>query len=128
LIDMGVENYLLTSSLVAVLAQRLVRVICPHCKVSAGYTLSPQGDMVETFRGTGCESCNGRGYTSRVGVFQMMDVDDEIRKLVMSNADASALTLVARRNGMRNLREDAWKKIEAGVTTVAEVLRVTQEL
>ena len=58
----------------------------------------------------------------------MMDVSDEIRKLIMANADSSAITQVARRNGMRNLREDAWKKIEAGTTTVAEVLRVTQEL
>jgi general secretion pathway protein E len=128
LIEMGVENYLVTSSLVAVLAQRLVRVICPFCKVSAGHTLSPDGEMVEHFRGTGCAECNSRGYTSRVGIFEMMDVDDEIRKLIMANADASMLTQVARRNGMRNLREDAWKKIEAGVTTVAEVMRVTQEL
>ena len=128
LIEMGVENYLVTSSLVAVLAQRLVRVICPHCKEPAGHTLSPAGDMVETFRGAGCPECNGRGYTSRVGIFEMMNVDDEIRKLIMANADASVLTQVARRNGMRNLREDAWRKIESGLTTVAEVLRVTQEL
>jgi general secretion pathway protein E len=128
LIEMGVENYLVTSSLVAVLAQRLVRVICPHCKESAGPALTPAGDMVETFRGAGCPECNSRGYTSRVGIFEMMDVDDEIRKLIMANADASALTLVARRNGMRNLREDAWRKIQSGLTTVAEVLRVTQEI
>src|SRR5580704_9662459 len=128
LMDMGVENYLVTSSLVAVLAQRLVRVICPHCKESAGPALTPAGDMIETFRGAGCEQCHGRGYTSRVGIFEMMDVDDEIRKLIMANADASALTLVARRNGMRNLREDAWRKIQSGVTTVSEVLRVTQEI
>jgi type II secretory ATPase GspE/PulE/Tfp pilus assembly ATPase PilB-like protein len=105
-----------------------VRVICKNCKVSAGHTLSPDGEMVETFRGTGCPECNGRGYSSRVGIFEMMDVSDEIRKLIMANADSSAITQVARRNGMRNLREDAWKKIEAGTTTVAEVLRVTQEL
>jgi general secretion pathway protein E len=128
LIEMGVENYLVTSSLVGVLAQRLVRVICRHCKVSAGHTLSPDGEMVETFRGAGCAECHGRGYSSRVGIFEMMDVSDEIRKLIMANADSSAITQVARRNGMRNLREDAWKKIEAGTTTVAEVLRVTQEL
>jgi len=128
LIEMGVENYLVTSSLVAVLAQRLVRVICPHCKEPAGNTLSPAGDMVETFRGAGCAECHGRGYTSRVGIFEMMNVDDEIRKLIMANADASAITQVARRNGMRNLREDAWRKIQSGLTTVAEVLRVTQEI
>ena len=128
LIEMGVENYLVTSSLVAVLAQRLVRVICPNCKEPAGPALTPAGDMIDTYRGAGCEACHGRGYTSRVGIFEMMDVDDEIRKLIMANADASALTLVARRNGMRNLREDAWRKIHTGVTTVQEVLRVTQEI
>jgi type II secretory ATPase GspE/PulE/Tfp pilus assembly ATPase PilB-like protein len=84
--------------------------------------------MVETFRGAGCAECHGRGYTSRVGIFEMMNVDDEIRKLIMANADASAITQVARRNGMRNLREDAWRKIQSGLTTVAEVLRVTQEI
>ena len=128
LIEMGVENYLLTSSLVAVLAQRLVRVICPNCKEPAQRTLSPAGDMVQTYKGRGCSECHERGYISRMGIFELMDVNDEIRKLIMSNADASVLTQVARRQGMRNLREDAWKKIEAGVTTVAEVLRVTQEL
>src|SRR6202040_1695774 len=121
LTDMGVENYLIVSSLVAVLAQRLVRVICAHCKQPAGTALTPEGDRVPTWRGAGCPECNGRGYSSRMGIFEMMDVNDEIRKLIMENADASALTLVARRNGMRNLREDAWRKIQSGVTTVSEV-------
>ncbi|HXB71511.1 MAG TPA: type II secretion system ATPase GspE [Candidatus Acidoferrales bacterium] len=127
LTDMGVENYLLTSSLVAVLAQRLVRVICPHCKQPAGTALSPEGERLHTWRGAGCAECNGRGYSSRMGIFEMMDVDDEIRKLIMANADASILTQAARRNGMRNLREDGWRKIRDGVTTVDEVMRVTQE-
>ncbi len=128
LTDMGVENYLITSSLVAVLAQRLVRVICPHCKVPHGTALAPDGEIVQTFRGEGCVECNGRGYASRVGIFELMQVDDEIRKLIMKNADAGVLTDMARRNGMRNLREDGWMKIREGVTTVAEVMRVTQEL
>jgi general secretion pathway protein E len=127
LTDMGVENYLITSSLVAVLAQRLVRVICPHCKQTNGRVLSPEGESVLTFRGAGCPECNGRGYTSRMGIFEMMDVTDEVRKLIMSNADAGVLTRTARKNGMRNLREDGWRKIEDGVTTVEEVMRVTQE-
>jgi general secretion pathway protein E len=128
LTDMGVENYLITSSLVAVLAQRLVRVICNQCKQSAGPALAPDGEAVETFRGAGCPACNGTGYTSRVGLFEMMDLNNEIRKLIMQNADASVLTQAARRNGMRNLREDGWKKIRDGVSTVQEVMRVTQEL
>ena len=127
LTDMGVENYLITSSLVAVLAQRLVRVICPHCRVPAGTALSPDGENVETFRGAGCPECNGTGYTGRMGIFEMMDVNDEMRKLIMNNADASALTRAARRQGMHNLREDGWRKIRDGVTTVEEAMRVTQE-
>jgi general secretion pathway protein E len=127
LTDMGVENYLITSSLVAVLAQRLVRVICTHCKVTAGTTLSPEGEPVRTFRGTGCPECNGRGYSSRVGIFEMMDLNDEIRKLIINNEDASVLTRAARSNGMRNLREDGWRKIRDGISTVEEVMRVTQE-
>ena len=128
LTDMGVENYLITSSLVAVLAQRLVRVICPHCKQPGGHAPSrPTARRVRTLRGAGCPECNGRGYTSRVGIFEMMELNDEIRKLIMRNADASVLTRAARRNGMRNLREDGWRKIRDGVTTVEEVMRVTQE-
>ncbi len=128
LIDMGVENYLLTSSLVAVLAQRLVRVICNECKEPAERALAPEGEMISTFHGAGCEACNGTGYSSRVGIFEMMPLNDEMRHLIMSNADASVLTQTARRNGMRNLREDGWMKVRAGVTTVEEVMRVTQEL
>ena len=127
LTDMGVENYLITSSMVAVLAQRLVRVICTHCKAPAGQAMAPDGQMVECFRGAGCEACNGSGYTSRVGIFEMMELNDEIRQLIMGNADASKLTLAARRNGMGSLREDGWSKVRSGVTTREEVTRVTQE-
>ncbi len=128
LTDMGVENYLITSSVVAVLAQRLVRVICAKCKVPAGRVLAPDGTMVPSFRGEGCPECNGRGYLSRVGIFEMMELNDEIRRLIMTNADASVLTEAARRHGMRNLREDGWKKVSDGATTKEEVMRVTQEL
>jgi general secretion pathway protein E len=128
LTDMGVETYLITSSLVAVLAQRLVRVVCRSCKQSAGPVLAPDGELVETFRGAGCGDCSGRGYTSRVGIFELMELNDEMRRRIMNNEDAAALTLAARRNGMRNLREDGWKKVREGLTTVREVMRVTQEL
>jgi len=127
LTDMGVESYLITSSVVAVLAQRLVRAICNGCKVRAGMALSPDGEAVETFKGTGCEQCGGRGYTSRLGIFELMEVNDEIRKLIMNGDDAGVLTRAARKNGMRNLREDGWRKVRAGVSTVEEVMRVTQE-
>jgi len=127
LTDMGVENYLLTSSLVAVLAQRLVRLVCTHCKTSSGMVISPEGERLESWRGAGCERCNGSGYVGRMGIFEMMELNDELRTRIMANEDASLLTQASRRYGMRNLREDGWRKIRMGLTTVAEVMRVTQE-
>ncbi len=127
LTDMGVENYLITSSLVAVLAQRLVRVICSECKQPAAAAISPAGEKVPSFRGTGCERCFNTGYRGRVGIFELMELNEELRAIIMRNEDASKITAAARRHGMRNLREDGWLKISQGVTTPDEVLRVTQE-
>ncbi len=128
LTDMGVENYLISSSVVAVLAQRLVRLICANCKESAGREISPYGEDIETFKGRGCSECGGSGYRGRAGIFELMELNDELRHLIMENADAGRLTECARRRGMRNLREDGWDKIRLGVTTASEVTRVTQEL
>jgi general secretion pathway protein E len=127
LTDMGVENYLITSSLVAVLAQRLVRQICRHCRRPDGTAVTPDGRKIDSWRGAGCSHCLGTGYVGRVGIFELMELNDELRQNIMANRDASVLTEVARRHGMRNLREDGWQKIAAGVTTAEEVLRVTQE-
>ena len=79
LMDMGVENYLVTSSLVAVLAQRLVRLICANCKRAAGTAMTPFGEEIETFHGRGCAACHGSGYKARVGIFELMDLNDEMR-------------------------------------------------
>ena len=127
LTDMGVENYLLTSSLVAVLAQRLVRVICPQCRQPAGEATAPDGVRVPAFRGAGCEHCFGTGYRGRVGIFELMELNEDLRSSIMRNEDASIITAIARRHGMRNLREDGWQKVARGVTTADEVIRVTQE-
>jgi general secretion pathway protein E len=127
LTDMGVENYLITSSVVAVLAQRLVRVICRHCRQPDGTRLTPTGETIPTFRGAGCEACFGSGYTGRIGIFELMELNDPLRALIMKGEDASQITNQARRNGMRNLREDGWLKVESGMTTADEVMRVTQE-
>jgi general secretion pathway protein E len=94
----------------AVLAQRLVRLICKEC------------------RRAGCAACNNSGYRGRQGIFEMMEMTDEIRALVMRNADATEITAAARRHGMRTMKEDARAKVEAGVTTEEEVLRVTQAI
>jgi general secretion pathway protein E len=127
LTDMGVENYLIVSSLVAVMAQRLVRVICEECKTSAGTAVTPEGETIAVFRGAGCENCYNTGYHGRVGIFELMELNEELRASIMRNEDASLITALARRNGMRNLREDGWDKVRRGVTTSDEVLRVTQE-
>jgi general secretion pathway protein E len=127
LTDMGVENYLISSSLVAVLAQRLVRLICDRCKAPDGTRIAPDGEIVPCFRGRGCENCFGSGYTGRVGIFELMELNDEIRKQIMRGDDALSITAVARRNGMRSLREDGWLKVSRGLTTPDEVMRVTQE-
>jgi general secretion pathway protein E len=125
--DMGVENYLMTSSLVSVLAQRLVRLICAHCKEPGEMRFTPEGEQIQTFRGAGCERCFGSGFTGRVGIFELMELNDELRQMIMANADASRLNAAARRHGMHTLREDGWLKVKQGVTTADEVMRVTQE-
>ena len=127
LTDMGVENYLIVSSLTAVLAQRLVRVICKECRRPDAHVTNPWGDSVQTHRGAGCERCFGTGYLGRVGIFELMEMNEELRRLCMQNADSSVLTAAARRAGMKTLREDGWQKVADGVTTVDEVVRVTQE-
>ncbi len=127
LTDMGVENYLIVSSVVGVLAQRLVRVLCPKCRHLEGEVANPWGEMIPSYRRAGCEECFGTGYRGRVGIFELMELGEEIRRLIMQNADSSLLAEAARRTGMRTLREDGWQKVAAGVTTVEEVVRVTQE-
>ena len=127
LTDMGVENYLISSSVVGVLAQRLVRVICPSCKVSDGMKIAPDGRGVSSFKGKGCDACFGAGFKGRVGIFEMMELNDEIRKMIMRNADAMEITSAAKHSGMKTLREDGWMKVETGVSTAEEVMRVTQE-
>lgn len=89
--------------------------------------MTPEGESIESFRGAGCENCYGTGYRGRVGIFEMMELDEELRASIMRNEDASRITAIARAKGMRNLREDGWDKIRRGVTTVDEVVRVTQE-
>lgn len=136
LTDMGVEHYLVSSSLVAVLAQRLVRVLCPDCKephrVSAeelrGQGWKPPDGTVKLWRAKGCARCGETGYQGRVGIFEFMELDDAIRRLIVSRADANELRQAARAAGMRTLKEDGWLKVLSGQTALSEVLRVTQEV
>jgi len=127
LVDMGVEEYLISSTVVAVLAQRLVRLICPHCKQPAGMRTAHDGRQVPSFKGAGCDRCLNSGYSGRVGIFELMELNDDLRALILAKSDAATLTAAARRHGMRSLREDGWMKVAQGVTSADEVLRVTQE-
>ena len=92
-----------------------------------GARLNPYGETIQTYRGAGCEACFGSGYTGRLGIFELMELNDEIRALIMKNEDAVKITQAATRNGMRHLRQDGWMKVAAGMTTADEVMRVTQE-
>jgi general secretion pathway protein E len=135
LVDMGVEPFLVGSSLVAVLAQRLVRVLCPSCKT--GYEASdeelreigirPPDRPVTVYRGEGCSQCGFTGYRGRVGIYEMMVVDDDIRGLITRNVDAKTIKKSAIGKGMGTLRADGARKVLSGVTSVAEVLRATEE-
>ena len=135
LLEMGVENYLLASALLGVLAQRLVRKVCQRCKHPAELASEViheigggnGGGPVEVVEGSGCEECSQTGYRGRSGIYEFLPVTDAIRPLILERASADVIKQVAVKQGMRTLREDGWKKVRAGVTTVAEVVRVTQE-
>ncbi len=126
--DMGVEKFLLTSTIRGILAQRLVRSICPSCKepdqASAEYGALRISDA---YKGRGCDKCSFTGYRGRIGIFELIVVDDDLRNLIVHNVDANKIRELARRNGMKTLLEDGVEKIKAGMTTLSELLRVTQE-
>jgi general secretion pathway protein E len=140
LVDMGIEPFLVASSVVAIVAQRLVRTICSACRQS--YAPSPEelarlglnrpsaangGRSITLARGAGCPTCSGSGYRGRVAIYEILVVDDQIRRLIMTKADAGALRDAAVAAGMRTLRLDGMAKVLQGLTTAEEVLRVTQQ-
>jgi general secretion pathway protein E len=136
LLDMGVENFLLGSTLLGVLAQRLVRVICPHCKtvmnpgsklIEAMNLCPEETDEMRFYEGEGCSECHNTGFKGRIGIFEYLSIDNEIRKEVMANSDADRIKRVAVEKGLVTLRQDGWRKVKEGVTTIREVLRVTAE-
>lgn len=136
LIDMGVEPFLVSSSLVGAMAQRLVRQLCDQCKdlyVPNSFELKEIGitaDEAKThkiYKATGCAACANTGYQGRLGIYEIMPVDDKIRQLISKNADAGAIRKAASGNGVKFLRVDGSRKVLQGLTSVEEVLRVTQE-
>ncbi|MDQ6630322.1 MAG: Flp pilus assembly complex ATPase component TadA, partial [Verrucomicrobiota bacterium] len=135
LIDMGIEPFLVASSVEAVLAQRLVRTICAHCKTETKIErdflrkIGFPPNEIETakfWKGSGCEECRQLGYQGRMGIYELLILNEAIRPHVMNRAPASTIAQKAIEHGMRTLRTDGWNKVRAGLTTVEEVLRVTQ--
>lgn len=133
LVDMQVEPFLVASSLLAVLAQRLVRVICKHCKESYTPTqeelreLNLPPDTKQLYRGAGCVECQNTGYLGRIGIFELMVINDDIRHLILQNADSSAIKAKAREHGMISLSEDGAQKVLSGWTSAEEVTRVSRD-
>ncbi|GAB2580971.1 GspE/PulE family protein [Nitrincola alkalisediminis] len=131
LVDMGVEPYLITSSLNAILSQRLVRCLCPHCRVpvdSPDAQLAQVSEMrVTQFKSLGCEQCQGTGYKGRTAIHELLVLDGRLIEAVLAGRDASFIHEVAIEQGMLTLYEDGLHKVAAGVTSLEEVLRVTQD-
>ncbi|MDX1502468.1 MAG: ATPase, T2SS/T4P/T4SS family, partial [Thermoanaerobaculia bacterium] len=134
LADLGIERFLISSTLVGAMAQRLVRKVCPHCtqehyltpQEAAALRLAlPQGKRARVKVGGGCFECRGTGYYERTGVFEILPVDERIQELVVADADHPRIKRAAVEGGMRTLRQSALQKLAAGVTTFEEVIRVT---
>ncbi len=139
LVDMGVEPFLVASSLMAVMAQRLVRRVCPHCREPYRPTAEELKEVALTpeavvragnptiYRAKGCEACGGSGYRGRTGIYELLMIDDDIRQLTLKNVDSSSIKRTGVQKGMLTLLDDGARKVLAGETTLAEVLSVTQE-
>jgi len=131
LVDMGLEPFLVASTVEGLMAQRLVRRICARCKIeikaadSEVSALIPP-DLKSVWKGKGCDDCRGTGYRGRQGVFELFTVDDELREMILRRDGANRLKKYAVEHGMKTLRDDGWDRVRAGVTTAEEVLRITK--
>lgn len=135
LIDMGIEPFLVATSVEAVMAQRLVRTICKNCATAQNLELDylkrigyPANEIATTtfYKGIGCEQCRMQGYKGRMGIYELLLVTEELRTPILSRSPSSTISQIAIEQGMRLLRVDGWEKVKEGLTTVEEVLRVTQ--
>ena len=133
LINIGVEPYLISAALNAILAQRLVRKICQHCKEE----YKPTGEIKQflklhgfptdkSFKGKGCDRCRKTGYSGRLGIYELLVMDDGLRDTVTRNPDVNNLRKLCRERGLVSLRQDGFEKVKKGLTTVDEILRVTE--
>jgi general secretion pathway protein E len=135
LLEMGMENYLISSSLIGIMAQRLVRVICPECKEPYTPEVGVMEELgishtevtkLDIFKGRGCKNCANTGFRGRKGIYELLMMNDEIRELILDKTPSNVIKEKGRAQGMKTLREAGWNKVKAGVSTVSEVLRVTQ--
>jgi general secretion pathway protein E len=137
LLEMGVEDYLLASSLLGIMAQRLVRTLCLHCRrpVEVGVPIESNGKKINgkgevptaAYEAHGCDECAMTGYRGRNGIFELLLMSEGVRQLILKRSSADVIKNFAVSQGMRTLREDGWRKVREGTTTVSEVLRVTQD-
>ncbi|HEY3416606.1 MAG TPA: ATPase, T2SS/T4P/T4SS family, partial [Armatimonadota bacterium] len=132
LTEMGIEPFLTASSVIGVLAQRLVRSICPRCKEAYTPPLEAfrrlnfpvEMEQITFYRGAGCQSCRQTGYKGRIGVYELMSIDNDIRELILRKTPTHVIRQAALDNGMISLKQDSIEKILQGVTTMEEALRV----
>lgn len=136
LLDMGVENFLLSSTLLGVLAQRLVRVICPFCKeqtlpeerlIKSMGIGKDEAAKIKFFQGKGCQECRHTGFRGRIAIFEFLQIDEDIRKEIINRSSTETIKKTAIKKGLFSLRQDGWEKVKLGQTTISEVLRVTLE-
>ena len=137
LLDMGIEPFLVASSVEGIVAQRLVRGLCPACRQPVemdeevlrehNFPFERLKDEGPIYEAAGCDECRGNGYKGRTGIFEILPVTDEVRPLVIAHASASEIKQRALEHGMKTLRDDGWDKVLAGITTIDEILRVTEE-
>ncbi len=125
--DMGVESFLISSSIIGILAQRLVRTICPKCK-EPYEGVDENGRQAVFYKGKGCKFCKKTGFYGRLGIFELLVMNDKIRKLVMAKASSEDIKAAAQESGFKTLRQDGMLKVMSGVTTPDEVIRVTAEI
>ncbi len=136
LIDMGVEPYLISSSVIAIMAQRLVRTICPDCRRPyqnkqqmelLGSGNFPPGFSGQLYKGQGCKYCLQTGYFGRTAIFELLTIDDEIRELILKRSSSHIIKQLAVKKGLKTLRDDGLQRVLAGETTLEEIIRVTQD-
>ena len=127
LVDMGIEPYLVASAINCVVAQRLARRVCTSCRQAVnvpGQSVGLTGGEVEVFEAVGCPRCRNTGYRGRIGLYEVMNVSDEIRTAIVTRAPAQEIARIAASQGMRTLRDDGYVKVRSGATTLVEISRV----